>query len=117
MLLKGITVELEVRRQEGTDEYNRPVYSSTYEEVENVLVGRPSEEELLDSLDLSGRRAQYTLGIPKGDTHEWADRKVRFWGQEFHTIGHPVRGIESLVPLAWGQNVRVEIYGSYEGEA
>lgn len=110
MRLRGITVELEVLTPDGKDEANRQQYTSEFVAVENVLVGIPKEQEILDTLNLSGRKAVYTLGIPKGDTHNWTDKKVRFWGQTYRTIGHPVTGIPELIPLDWGQNVRVEIY-------
>ena len=93
------------------DSFGRPVYDEVPVVVENVLIGTPSAQEIIDTLNLTGKRAAYTLGIPKGDTHTWTDRKVEFFGETFHTIGYPIRGQEELVPLNWDQNVMVERYG------
>lgn len=110
-MLHGITVQLEVRRQAGTDAFNRPVYAPEFADVENVLVGRPDSQEVLDTLNLTGKRIEFVLGIPKGDAHDWEDKRVRFFGQEFKTIGFPETGIQDLIPLGWGANVKVERYG------
>lgn len=115
MNLHGITVQLEVTQQTGKDEANRPVYTSEFVPVENVLVGSPSEQEVLDTLNLTGRKAIYVLGIPKGDTHDWTDKKVKIWNTMFRTIGASVTGIEDLIPLHWGKNVKVELYEHSEG--
>ena len=106
--LKGITVTLHEREQTGMDDFNRPIYEETAVSVENVLVGQPTEQEILDTLELTGRRAVYTLGIPKGDAHVWTDRKVSFFGQDFRVIGAPVQGIEAMIPLEWNKKARCE---------
>lgn len=106
--LKGITVTLYAKEQTGTDDFNRPIYTETAVNVENVLVGQPNEQEILETLELTGRRAVYTIGLPKGDTHDWTDKKVRFFGQDFRTIGAPVEGIEAMIPLEWNKKVRCE---------
>ena len=110
MIIKGITVKLYEHQQTGTDPFNRPVYEDTPVDVENVLVGQPTEAEVLDTLNLTGRKAIYVLGIPKGDTHDWEDKKVEFWGLTFKTIGMPIQGIEEMVPLSWNKKIRVERY-------
>lgn len=110
MILKGITVKLYEQEQTGTDPFNRPIYKETPTDVKNVLVGQPEETEVLDTLNLTGRKAVYVLGIPKGDTHDWEDKKVEFWGLTFRTIGMPVQGIEEMVPLSWNKKVKVERY-------
>ena len=110
MIIKGITIKLYEHQQTGTDPFNRPVYEDTPVDVENVLVGQPTEAEVLDTLNLTGRKAVYVLGIPKGDQHDWEDKKVEFWGLTFKTIGMPIQGIEEMVPLAWNKKVRVERY-------
>ncbi len=106
--LKGITVVLYEKTQTGTDAFNRPIYAETATNVENVLVGQPSEQEILETLELTGRRAVYTMGLPKGDSHDWTDKKVRFFGQDFRVIGAPVEGIEAMIPLEWNRKVRCE---------
>ena len=110
-MLHGITVQLEQKTEAGRDAFNRPVYITAYEDIDNVLVGRPDPQEVTDTLNLTGKKIEYILGIPKGDTHDWLDKKVIFWGQEFHTIGFPETGIQDLIPMDWGMNVRVERHG------
>ena len=106
--LKGIPVILHERRITGKNELNRLIYEETAATVENVLVGQPTEQEILDTQNLTGRRAVYTLGIPKGDSHNWTDAKVEFFGEVFRTIGAPAQGIDAMVPLDWNKTVRCE---------
>lgn len=109
--LHGITVQLHVLEQTGTDDFNRPIYSETLVGVDNVLVGEPTSQEIVNTLDLTGKKLAYTLAIPKGDTHDWTDTKVSFWGMTFRTIGEPTQGIEDMIPLVWNRKVKVERYG------
>lgn len=111
-MLKGETIKLYTRIETGRDALNRPVCEETVIEVENVLIGSPSSQEALDTLNLTGRKAEYTLGIPKGDTNEWENKTVEFWGKKWRTIGIPVTGIQELLPqgMPWGKNVQVERY-------
>lgn len=106
--IKGTTVTLYERTEAGKDDLNRPVYEETPVEVENVLIGQPSDQEIVDVLNLTGRRLSYVLGIPKGDGHDWTNRKVSFFGKEFQTIGEPTEGLEGLIPLEWNRKVRCE---------
>lgn len=107
-MLKGIDIVLYTKTQTGEDAIRNPVYAETPVTVHNVLVGQPSTEELTTELQLTGRRIVYTLAIPKGDTHDWNDVRVDFWGQTFRTIGSAVQGIESMIPLCWNKKVQVE---------
>lgn len=109
---KGITVILYERSESGKDGFNRPVYTETAVEVDNVLIGEPSSEDITSEINLSGKRLAYTLAIPKGDAHVWAGCKVSFWGETFEVIGKPTEGIEDLIPLSWNKKVKVAQYGS-----
>ncbi len=109
--MTGITVILHDRTQTGTDALNAPIYTETETAVENVLVAPMSDEEMLEAYNLTGRRARYQLGIPKGDTHDWsAGKKVTFFGKDWRVIGYPTKGIDKLIPLSWNMKVRVEDY-------
>lgn len=110
MAIQGTTVLLTVKTQAGTDDFNRPVYTETTVPVDNVLIGEPKTEDIIDDLKLYGKRLAYTLAIPKGDTHDWVDTKVQFFGETFHTFGEPTQGIEELIPLSWNKKVKVERY-------
>lgn len=109
--IKGITVALVVEKQIGIDPFKHPIYEETTEEVENVLVAPASSDDIVTSQDLFGKKAVYNLAIPKGDAHDWENRKVRFFGAEWRTFGFPIEGIEENIPLDWNKKVMVERYG------
>ena len=109
-MLKGIDITLYTKAQTGEDGFHDPVYKETPVTVHNVLVGEPSAEEITTELQLTGRRLAYTLAIPKGDTHDWNDVRVEFFGQTFRTCGGVVQGIESMIPLCWNKKVQVVRY-------
>lgn len=109
-LLSGIPVTLYEETAAGTDAFNATVYTTKATTVNNVIVGQPTEQEILDTLNLYGKRAVYVLHIPKGDTHDWENKKVEFGGKLYRTIGHPIEWMEHLVPLDWNKKVRVETY-------
>lgn len=109
-MIKGITVTLYEKQQTGTDDFGAPVYAETAVEVENVLVAPQGTTDVLDTTNLTGKKTTYVLAIPKGDTHEWKDRKIGFFGQLFKTVGKPVEGIDDLIPLDWNKKVTVEEY-------
>ena len=106
----GITVTLYQQTQTGVDGFNRPVYEETPASVENVLVISASATEVLDTLNLTGKRAVYNLAIPKGDTHDWTDAVVEFFGRRWKTISFPQEGIEVNIPTMWHKKVQVERY-------
>lgn len=108
--IKGMTVELAVKRQTGTDGLNRPVYETEWTTVENVLIGQPETQEVMDELNLSGKRIDYVLAVPKGDQNVWQDTQVRFFGTVFETVGMPIQGIEAMMPLEWHKKVKVMRY-------
>ena len=109
--MKGITVTLYDRTKTSTDALNHPIYTETAVTVDNVLVAPMSDEEVLQTYTLTGRKAVYQMGIPKGDTHEWtAGKKVSFFGEDWRIIGLPQEGIDYLIPLSWNKKVRVERY-------
>lgn len=109
-MIQGITIKIWTKMKTGTDGFGRPVYEEVAEDVDNVLVGEPTSEDVTDTLNLTGKHLVYTLAIPKGDEHDWTDCKVSFFGEDFRTIGKPVQGIEANIPLSWNKKVKVERY-------
>ena len=105
---QGITVTLYEETQIGEDAFNQAIFEETPVEVENVLVTPSSQSEILDSVNLYGKKAVYTLAIPKGDTHDWEDRRVDFFGERWRVFGIPSEGIDGLIPLDWNKKVTVE---------
>ncbi len=112
-LLKGIDIVLHDKRITGKDAFNRPIEEDVDITVENVLVAPISQsgEEILTELSMDGKKARYHLAIPKGDTNDWEDKTVTFFGETWRTIGFSTIGIEDLIPLGWNRKVVVERYG------
>ena len=113
-MIKGITVQLVVKTANGADALNRTIYETEIVEVDDVLVGQPSQEEITNTLSLYGKQATYTLAIPKGDENTWVDTEVILpapFSGKFKTIGFPIAGIESNIPLRWNKKVLLEQYG------
>lgn len=108
--MKGITVTLYEEIQTGVDSFGAPIYSETPVQVGNVLVAPTSTEDMINDQNLYGKMSIYQMALPKGDTHDWRNKKVEFFGQTFHTFDVPVEGIEDLIPLDWDKKVRVEKY-------
>lgn len=109
-MIKGIPVKLYERTLSGTDEFDHPVYTETPVIVENVLVAPASTQEILDTLNLTGKKAVYNIAIPKGDSHTWKDCRVDFFGQPWRAIGLPQQGIDENIPGSWNQKWMVERY-------
>lgn len=107
-MINGTTIELCVRTETGTNEFNETLFTEEWVNVENVLISPTTAADVIDQNDLLGRRESYTLGIPKGDTHVWTNTRVRFWGREWRTYGAPLSGMENLIPLAWNTKITVE---------
>lgn len=110
-LIKGITIKLYEKTQTGTDGFNRLIYKETPVDIENVLVAPASTDDIMAQNNLSGKETVYSLAIPKGDTHDWENRTVEFFGKKWETIGAPLEGIEKLIPLGWNKKVTVKRYG------
>lgn len=105
--MTGVPVVLHVKTKSGVDAFNDPVYSDATVTVPNVLIGQPTTEEATSSLDFYGKRTEYMLAIPKGDTHDWEDTEVEFFGRVWRTFGATIQGIEVNVPTPWHKKVRV----------
>lgn len=109
--MRGVTVNLHIKTQTGTDEFDAPIYTDQVIPVDNVLIGEPSGDDIIQDLNLYGKRLAYTLAIPKGDANDWTDTEVEFFGETFKTYGAPTQGIDNLIPLSWNKKVKVERYG------
>ena len=106
--MKGVTVILHEKTQTGVDGLNNPVYFVQPVQVENVLVGEPTTDDITSSISIYGKRIQYMLGLPKGDQQVWTDTEVEIFGETFRTFGDMIQGIEANVPTPWHKKVRVE---------
>lgn len=108
--LRGITITLYEKTFAGYDGFGCPTWTTEAVSVNNVLVAPVTSDDIVNDYTLSGRKAVYQLGIPKGDTHSWNDVDVEFFGERFRTFGKPIEGIEAMIPLSWNKKVYVERY-------
>lgn len=113
--MKGTNVTLYETTQTGEDEFGVPLYEETPVVVQDVLVGEPTTDDISTSVAMYQKNIRYMLGIPKGDTHDWKDKKVS-WTDAYgnthvcKTFGFPITGIEANVPTRWHMKVRCEAY-------
>ena len=109
-MIKGITVILVDKISDGVDPFGTPINKKNKIPVDNVLVTPSTTDDMVNQLNLTGKKAVYTLAIPKGDEHDWEDKEVRFFGQTWRTFGFVTQGIDHLIPLNWNKKVMVERY-------
>ncbi|MFR6673105.1 MAG: hypothetical protein ACLUSM_11340 [Enterococcus avium] len=109
--LKGITIILVDKVEIGRDPFDKPIYEDKDIEVENVLIQPTSTDDVVNQMNLTGKKAVYTLAIPKSDSYDWENKEVKFFGKRWRTVGFPTEGIEDLIPLDWNKKVMVERYG------
>ena len=113
--MRGTTVTLYEQTLTGYDDFNAPIYTETTTTVDDVLVGEPSTDDITTSTELFGKMIVCMLGIPKGDTHDWTDKKVE-WTDAYgttHTLktfGFPITGVEANIPTRWHKKVRCAAY-------
>lgn len=105
-----MTITLVDTVEVGKDPFGKPIYEEKEIAVENVLVAPTSSDDVVNELSLSGRKAVYMLAIPKGDMHDWENKKVLFFNKTWRTFGIPLEGMDHLIPLKWNKKVMVERY-------
>lgn len=110
--MTGIQVTLKIKTPTTeTDPFGVQKYTVTDKNVDDVLVGQPSTNDIENALALYGKRVAYTLAIPKGDTNVWQDTMVVLpdpFAGTYRTIGIPTAGIEANVPTRWNKKVLIE---------
>lgn len=111
--MRGVTIQIVVKTKTGTDDFNQPIFSEATEDVNDVLVGEPSTDDIVNAQTLHGAKVVYKLAIPKGDSHDWNGTRVilpePFEG-EYITVGIATAGIEANVPTRWNKKVLLERY-------
>lgn len=110
-LIKGITVALTVKTQSGTDAFNAPIYTTSTVNVDNVLVEPISTDDIISDTNLEGKISDVRLCIPKGDTNNWENTTVEFFGHQWETYGFEQQWIEENVPLMWNRKIRCKRIG------
>ncbi|MCK1219599.1 hypothetical protein [Streptococcus uberis] len=108
--IHGIQITLIDKQVVSVDPFGTPVVKDVEILVDNVLVSPTTTDDVTNQLSLTGKKAVYTLAIPKGDMHDWENKEVIFFGQKWRTVGFATEGIESMIPLEWNKKVMVERY-------
>ena len=108
--IHGIQITLIDKQVVSTDPFGSPVVKNVEITIDNVIVAPATTEDVTSQMSLTGKKISYTIGIPKGDTHDWENKEVRFFGKRWKTVGIPLEGIEELIPLGWNKKVMVERY-------
>lgn len=109
-MIKGIDVILYEKVKTGMDAFHQDSYQERPITVPNVLVSPASSNDIETTVNLTGRKAVYSLAIPKTDAHTWEGCRVSFFGAVWRVIGLPQVGIEANIPLEWNAKVMVERY-------
>lgn len=109
-MIKGVTVTLINKKEVGRDPFDKPIYKDVPVEVDNVLVSPTSTDDIVNQLNIDGKKAVYTLAIPKDDNNDWEDAEVLFFDKRWRTFGLSIQGIDHLIPLDWNKKVMVERY-------
>ena len=108
--IHGIQITLIDKQVVSTDPFGSPVVKDVEITIDNVIVAPATTEDVTSQMSVTGKKISYTLGIPKGDTNDWENKEVRFFGKRWRTVGIPLEGIEDLIPLEWNRKVMVERY-------
>ena len=108
--IHGIPITLIDKQVVSIDPFGSPVVKDVEITIDNVIVAPATTEDVTSQMSVTGKRISYTLGIPKGDTNDWENKEVRFFGKRWKTVGIPLEGIEAMIPLEWNKKVMVERY-------
>jgi len=111
-MIKGIQIILNEQTVTGVDDFNREVVETVAVPIDNVVVGQPSSEDVFNEINLSGKRVAYNLCIPVGDTHDWKNAVVEFYGKKWRTIGEPTQYMDGFMGenFPWNKQIKVEAY-------
>ena len=108
--IHGIPITLIDKQVVSVDPFGTPVMKDVEITIDNVIVAPATTEDVTSQMSVTGKKISYTIGIPKGDAHDWENKEVRFFGKRWKTVGIPLEGIESMIPLEWNKKVMVERY-------
>ena len=108
--IHGMQITLIDKQVVSVDPFGSPVVKDVEITIDNVIVAPATTEDVTSQMSVTGKKISYTLGIPKGDMHDWENKEVRFFGKRWKTVGIPLEGIEELIPLEWNKKVMVERY-------
>ena len=106
--IKGITVTLIGKIETGKDPFGKPIYEDAEILVDNVLVSPTSSDDIVNQLNLTGKKGSIYACNSRRVIQTWEDQEVRFFGEKWRVFGMVTQGIEELIPLDWNKKVTVE---------
>lgn len=112
MSIKGVPVILHINEVTGKDGFNQDIVTPTSVTVENVVIGQPSSQDVLNEYNLSGKTISYILAIPAADDHVWENTVVEFYGRKWRTVGIADQYMDGFMGDAfpWNKRIKVEAY-------
>lgn len=105
---KTESVRLILKEKCGVDGFGKPIYIEKEKEIPGVLVETLDSQDVTGSTNLSGKRIEYKLHIPKGDTNVWENTFVYIRKQRCRTVGRAEEYINP--PLDWNKTIKAEYY-------
>ncbi len=112
MEIKGIPIILNEKVVTGVDGFNREIVEENPVTIENVVIGQPTSDDVLNEVNLSGKTISYVLAIPAGDAHDWENTTVEFYGRKWKTVGAPMQFMDGFMgkDFPWNKKVKVTTY-------
>lgn len=112
-MIKTVAITLYKKTSSGKDPFNRETYTETPVTVENIVIGQPTSDDILNEVNLSGKTIAYVLSIPEGDSNDWENVVVEFYGRKWRTVGIPVEYTDGFFPggmMPWNKKIMVESF-------
>ncbi|WP_195393510.1 hypothetical protein [Actinomyces urogenitalis] len=107
--MRGESVTILTRSEQGRDELNAPVMTWVVEAVvDDVLVAPATTTDLTGAIRPDGTRADLTLHMPKTYTGPLRGRRVRVRGGLFEVVGDPQHYEIANTPGRWNRPVDVK---------
>ena len=113
-----VSITLYEKTLSGKDPFNHDIYTETATVIDNVVIGQPKSDDNLSEVNLSGKEIAYVLSIPEGDTHDWENVTVEFYGRKWRTVGIPMQYTDGFFPpgeMPWNKKVKVESFNEEDG--
>ena len=112
MEIKGIPIILNELVVTGVDDFNREIIEESPVTIENVVIGQPTSDDILNEVNLSGKTISYMLAIPADDDHNWENTTVEFYGKKWRTVGAPIKYMDGFMgaKFPWNKKIKVTAY-------
>lgn len=99
--MRGETVKVFSRVQDGVDELNNPIWLTEDYDIENVLVSPGTSQDVPESTRPDGVTVKYTLYIPKTFDGKLDHCTVDVRGELLDVVGSPRRFDLTNCPTEW----------------